>query len=114
MIQIKQSRLLADILGFAGIVIYPYVIVNNRLNGRLINHELIHVCQILEMKEKHPRLGTVIFYLRYVLQWICAGFSYRKIPYELEAMQNQNNLMYIFFRYPQFWGKLKPYLEKFL
>jgi hypothetical protein len=94
---IIESKFITDwILGVAGIVLYPFIFVNDKHNKRLINHELIHIEQIKDC-------GVIMFYILYLWYWIKFGFSYRKNPFEIEAFNNDRNMNYIKYRTIKKW-----------
>jgi len=94
-----KSKWFCDFFGIRGITLYPFIIVKEN-NDVLINHERIHIKQQKE-------LYVIPFYYLY-FKWYFAnrrkykGFktlkhwwSYRNIPFEKEAFENQNNLDYL-------------------
>jgi hypothetical protein len=88
-IKIIESKFITFwILGVAGIVLYPFLFINNKNNKKLLNHELIHVEQIKDC-------GVLMFYILYLWYWIKNGFSYLKNPFEIEAFDNENDMEYI-------------------
>jgi hypothetical protein len=112
MIQIKQSRLLATILGFAGIVIYPTIYVIDKNKKKLIYHELIHIAQIHRLINEHGKKGVRLFYWRYFRDWVLKGFRYRKIPYEVEAIKYENDFLYLEINDPEIWEEIKHLMIK--
>lgn len=87
--KIIQSKFLAYwLLGVNAIVLYPFVFIYDKTDKVMLNHELIHIKQIKED-------GIIKFYFKYLWDWVRMGFKYRKIPYEVEAYNNQDNLNYI-------------------
>jgi len=94
---IVQSKFFTEIiLGVRGIVLYPFVFVNDKTNKRLVNHELIHIEQIKDC-------GVLKFYILYLWYWIKLGFKYRENPFEIEAFDNDNDFDYIKNRKPKKW-----------
>lgn len=78
--------------GFAGaITLYPLgvFVVNKQYLGYedTINHEGIHW-------EQQKELYCLPFYLLYLYFWV-TRFGYRRIPFEMEAYGNQNNMKYL-------------------
>lgn len=81
-----------------GISLFPFIVLRNRdliSNKLLINHEKIHLRQQLE-------LGVLLFYLWYILEFLYHYFycrdgyiAYRKICFEREAYQYQNDINYL-------------------
>ncbi|MDR2384366.1 MAG: hypothetical protein LBD80_01700 [Tannerella sp.] len=57
------------------------------LSKPTINHEEIHAAQARECG------GYILFYLRYIAQWL--RYGYRNCPFEREAYDNQYNLDYL-------------------
>lgn len=106
MIIIKNN--LIPFRGYKAIAILCFLFVRKSVNMSETdyNHERIHINkQMLEML-------VVFFYLWYVIEflirWIGNGFKdfhgcYRKISFEQEAYQNQNNLNYLKERKPYAW-----------
>jgi hypothetical protein len=87
--KIVQSKFITNwVLGVAGIVLYPFIFVDDKNNKKLVNHELIHIEQLIDC-------GILKFYLLYLWYWIKNGFSYRKNPFEIEAKKNENDFEYI-------------------
>jgi hypothetical protein len=87
--KIIQSKFITHwILGVSGIVLYPFIFVDNKNNKILINHELIHIEQIKDC-------GVIMFYILYLWYWIKFGFSYRKNLFEIEAFDNDRDFEYI-------------------
>lgn len=64
-------------LGFSGLSIYPFIIIQkDKKSFKLLKHELIHFKQA-------QREFFLIFYIRYIINWIIIGYALN--PYELEA-----------------------------
>lgn len=84
--------------GYAGITLYPFVLVRERYMLRdkaLINHESIHI-------EQQKELLVIFFFLWYGLNylWNLAKYrnhnkAYRNIIFEREAYGNERNLNYL-------------------
>ena len=74
--------------GFKAITLWPFIFVrkNCSFNETDLNHENIHGKQQLE-------LLVIFFYIIYVIEWIFKG--YRKISFEIEAYENEENLDYL-------------------
>lgn len=75
------------LFGLGGIALPPLgVILNARLapdtRALVLRHELVHW-------EQARRYGWLGFYLRYVWEWVRAGFSYTNHPMEREAEQGE-------------------------
>lgn len=90
-----EARRITIFLRVAGIVLWPFILVNNKHNRRLVNHERIHEHQIKDCGV----LWFYILYLRYHLK-----FGYRNNPFEVEAFQNDNNLDYLLTREKRKWN----------
>ena len=88
-----------------GMALFPFVLIKNRRPPMwLLNHERIHLRQQLE-------LGLLIFYVWYAVEflihWLKCGNrnrAYRRISFEREAYQNDENLLYLKSR--KFWAFL--------
>lgn len=95
--------------GFRGITLFPFVIfthAEDKLNKVVVNHELIHIRQQLE-------LLVVPFYIWYFIEFIIRliqyknrSDAYRNISFERESYRNEKDLDYLksrsfwrFFRY---------------
>jgi hypothetical protein len=82
----------------AGMALFPFIFIKysgTKNNSQIINHELIHIRQQVE-------LLVVPFYLLYLLNYlinlICYrnhDKAYRNIVFEQEAYQNDNNGTYL-------------------
>ncbi|AFK03908.1 hypothetical protein Emtol_2773 [Emticicia oligotrophica DSM 17448] len=89
-----------------GITLFPFIIVRSKKPSKvLINHEMIHIRQQLE-------LLILPFYIWYVGEWLfhyfrCRKFwqAYRKISFECEAYDNEEDFEYLQKR--RFWNFLK-------
>lgn len=92
-----------DLIGCDGIVLFPFIIFSDKKyyeNQQVMNHERIHVRQVLE-------LFIIPFYLIYVTEFLirrCSSKSkyeaYRKISFEQEAYSNDHNQDYLKQRSP--------------
>ena len=79
-----------------GMALFPFVLVKKtQPPAWLLNHERIHLRQQLE-------LGLLIFYVWYALEFLVHWFNYRnrsrayrRISFEREAYQNDENLCYL-------------------
>lgn len=85
-ILIESKFITRKLLKVRGIVLFPFVFVDDKLDSYLVNHELIHVEQVKDC-------GFLLFYFKYIYWWIKLG--YYNIPFEIEAYYNDNNLNYI-------------------
>ncbi len=80
------------------IALWPFIIIRNsdlKNNERLLNHEKIHLHQQLEM-------GIIFFYLWYGIEFLWRYIryqngdeAYRRICFEREAYENDDNLGYL-------------------
>lgn len=97
--KIKKMNKFVSFITFgwaAGICLSPFGIYlkEKYLNGkRIINHELIHWEQQMEML-------IIFFYLWYLIEWFIKLFKYGKksyynISFEREAKLNENNYNYL-------------------
>lgn len=77
-----------------GIALYPFIIVNDKNNEVLINHEKIHLAQQKE-------LYVLPFYYLYLKSYFSnrkrfeSELAYFNICFEKEAYDNQDNLLYL-------------------
>lgn len=78
--------------------LYPFILINpkKKFGPVLLNHELIHHRQQLEML-------ILPFYILYLTELITKG--YRNISFEKEAYENEMNLDYLKSRKPYGWMK---------
>lgn len=80
--------------GFKAINLFGILFVreNAKLDAKTINHEEIHTAQMKEML-------YIFFYLWYVIGWIIRlfgkGNAYRKVSFEKEAYNNQDDVTYL-------------------
>lgn len=80
--------------GFKAINLFGILFVreNAKLDAKTINHEEIHTAQMKEML-------YIFFYLWYVIEWIIRlfgkGNAYRKVSFEKEAYNNQDDVTYL-------------------
>lgn len=90
--------------GFKAINLFGILFVreNAKLDAKTINHEEIHTAQMKEML-------YVFFYLWYVIEWIIRlfgkGNAYRKVSFEKEAYNNQDDVTYLTKRKHYHWLK---------
>ena len=104
----KYWILTVSFLPAAGMALFPFILLNNRQNKEdriLINHELIHLRQQVE-------LLVIPFYLLYLVSYLfnLAKYknhhkSYLNIIFEKEAYQMDKDLGYLSKR--TFWAWLK-------
>lgn len=89
-----------------GIALFPFVLTKHKKPSRqLLNHEVIHLQQQLEM-------GFILFYLWYLTEYLIRYASgrksyaaYRAISFEREAYQNEADPGYLLRR--PFWAFLR-------
>lgn len=84
---IIQSKWFCKLLNINGIALYPFVIVNDKQDDVLINHEKIHLAQQKEL--------YILPFLYLYLKEYFKNRSYWNICFEREAYQNQDNLSYL-------------------
>ena len=107
-----QRKILLNILGIDGITLWPNIYVNDVNDYRIVNHELIHICQIKSLIDSHGKTkGVWLFYWRYVKHLIIKG-GYRKIPFEIEARKYQRDSRFLETIYSQYWDELKGFLPE--
>jgi hypothetical protein len=82
-----QSKWFCKLMGINGITLYPFIIVNDKNNDVLLNHERIHLAQQKE-------LYVLPFYYLYLKSYF-KDMSYWNICFEKEAYDNQDNLLYL-------------------
>jgi hypothetical protein len=69
-----------------GVTLFPLILVENKRDRVLVNHEKIHYQQAKE-------LWVIGFYLWYLWEWIRHG--YKKNMFEIEAYNNEKDLNYL-------------------
>jgi hypothetical protein len=69
-----------------GITLFPFIIVEDKRDMVLVNHEKIHYQQTKE-------LFIIGFYLWYLWEWIRRG--YKKNMFEIEAYTHEKDLNYL-------------------
>lgn len=86
-------------MGFTGITIWPFIFLSDEKykTDKIINHEKIHL-------EQQKEMLIIFFYLLYLIEWFFKG--YRKISFELEAYNNEDNLKYLETRKRYNWWNL--------
>lgn len=92
---VESKFITKTLLKVAGIVIWPFIFVNDKTNQLLVNHERIHEAQIKDC-------GVFKFYILYLWYYKKYG-SYRKIPFEVEAFDNERNYTYLETRSKKIW-----------
>jgi hypothetical protein len=94
--KVIESKFITNkLLRVGGIVLWPFIFVDNKNNIYLMNHELIHAEQIKDC-------GVLKFYILYLWYWIKYD-GYYNIPFEREAYNNDHNLNYIKKRKKKIW-----------
>ena len=97
---IIEIKWFCKLIGVKGIMLFPFIIVNNKRDKVLVNHELIHMEQAKELWV----IGFYYLYFKYYFhnRRIFTGYkglkhfwSYRSIPFEKEAFGNQKDLDYL-------------------
>lgn len=90
--------------GFRAINLFGVLFVRRSaiINDRTIRHEAIHTAQMKEML-------YVGFYIWYVIEWLIRlfmkGNAYRRISFEREAYNHENEIDYVQFRSKYRWVK---------
>lgn len=90
--------------GYAGINLFGILFVRNgvKVSNRMLNHESIHTAQMKEM-------CYIFFYIWYLIEWLVRlfgpGNAYRRISFEQEAYDNENNMNYLLTRKHFNWFK---------
>jgi len=84
--------------GYLGLTIFPFIFLkwkNLSLNKTLVNHEMIHLRQQVE-------LLILPFYLFYIIEFLIRYVklkdwktAYRSISFEKEAYKNDSNLKFL-------------------
>lgn len=82
-----QCKWFCKLMRINGIALYPFIIVKDKSNAILINHERIHLVQQKE-------LYILPFYYLYLKNYL-KYLSYWNICFEKEAYDNQDNLLYL-------------------
>jgi hypothetical protein len=107
---ILQSIWFCKLLGIRGIMLFPFIIVKDKKDKVLIQHEKIHIEQAKELWV----IGFYWLYFKYYFRnrRIYKGhpsikhiWSYRNIPFEEEAFACQSQLDYLEYRKPKAWKK---------
>lgn len=105
MFKIVAPKLLKNFNGMS-IFVFIFLKDKSKLNDHvLINHELVHFHQQVE-------LGFVIHWILYGIFYLIKRIktkdhytAYRQNPFEHEAYDNEENLKYLFERKPYAWKK---------
>ncbi len=104
--RIKAIVLKVSYLWVDGMALFPFVFIKKENpSPQLLNHELIHLRQQLE-------LGIILFYCWYLIEYAMRLVIYQNhfkayfnISFEREAYTNESNSKYLQNR--KFWGFLK-------
>jgi hypothetical protein len=92
-----ENKKVTSILKVSGIVLWPFIFVNDKHDRILVNHERIHEHQIKDC-------GVLKFYILYL--WYHFKFGYWENPFEIEAFENHSNLEYLTNRIKRKWNFL--------
>lgn len=90
--------------GYAAITLFPFIFVREGRGSEVtMNHERIHGRQQIEML-------LIPFFLLYVVEWavklfVGNGNAYRRISFEREAYENEEDMSYLSNRKPYAWIK---------
>ncbi len=93
--------------GFRAMAVFPFILVANKTDTKnvvLINHEKIHLAQQLEMLVFPFYIWYLLEFLYHFLKTKNKDNAYRKISFEQEAFDNEQQLNYLQKR--RFWGFL--------
>ncbi|MBA3284815.1 MAG: hypothetical protein H0U27_07125 [Nitrosopumilus sp.] len=109
MIVIKSSQLLKR-MKIGGIALCPFIIIcEEQIKSRkiILNHEEIHIRQQLECLVFPFYLLYLYYYVTNLIKYGDKRKAYLKIPFEMEAYQNQLNPDYLKNRKLFSWIKYK-------
>jgi hypothetical protein len=98
--------------GYRAMAFFPFVLVADKVSKKnviLLHHEKIHLAQQLEMLVLPFYIWYLIEFLYHFLMTRNKDKAYRKISFEQEAFDNEQQLNYLQKR--RFWGFL-GYLKK--
>ena len=107
---IIQSKWFCKLIGVKGIMLWPFIIVKNKRDKVLVNHETIHYEQAKELWI----IGFYFLYFKFYFQnrkrykghpSVKHFWSYRSIPFEKEAFAKQSQLDYLDHRKKNTWKK---------
>jgi hypothetical protein len=82
----------------AGMAIFPFVFIKFaalKKNKQIINHELIHLRQQIELLVLPFFIFYLLNYLINLIRYKNHGLAYRNIVFEREAYQNDLNYSYL-------------------
>jgi hypothetical protein len=92
---ILESKWFCRLFKIRGIALYPFIIVNDKTNNILLNHESIHIAQQKE-------LYIFKFYYLYIKQYLQNlkiykdhWIAYYNIKFEKEAFYNEDDFTYL-------------------
>ena len=94
--------------GFRGMTVFPFVFVTDENASQdlvLMNHELIHLRQQMELLVLPFYVIYGLDYLAKLIRYRDKNVAYRNIVFEREAYENENDLEYLKSR--SFWKFLK-------
>lgn len=94
--------------GFRGITIFPFIFLTDNKDREdivIMNHEMIHIRQQLEMLVVPFFIWYGIEYLVRLIQFKNRSVAYRNISFEREAYANEKDMIYLKKR--SFWTFLK-------
>lgn len=109
---ILELRLFCKMIGVKGICLWPFIIVNNKKDKVLVQHETIHYHQAKELWV----IGFYWLYMKFYFQnrrnykghpSVKHFWCYRNIPFEKEAFAFQSQSDYLQRRKPMFWKNYK-------
>lgn len=82
---------LAKLINVEAIMLYPFIFYEDKQPSQILKkHEMIHVMQLRKIGFFSFYLSYVLYYLAGLLLYKNSYYSYRNIPYEKEAFENQN------------------------
>ena len=82
----------------AGMAIFPFIFIKYKglkNNKQIINHELIHLRQQIELLVVPFYIIYIIHYLVNLFQYKDHDHAYRNIVFEREAYDNDSDLVYL-------------------
>ncbi|HSD14859.1 MAG TPA: hypothetical protein VLB74_09450 [Flavobacterium sp.] len=94
--------------GFRGITLFPFILLTHKEDREdkvIINHEMIHIRQQLELLIIPFFLWYGIEFLFRLVQFKNRHLAYRNISFEKEAYVNEKDLYYL--KQRSFWSFLK-------
>ncbi|MCZ4224033.1 hypothetical protein [Pedobacter rhodius] len=94
----KAPILILKKLPAAGMAIFPFILLKKesyKADKEIINHEKIHLRQQLELLILPFYILYLLNYLFNLVKYKKHDLAYRKIIFEQEAYDNENNLNYL-------------------